>query len=273
MISLMYTTCYTYKSLWEPFLKLKNKYIDNTIPTYFCTDEIKDYKLNDNNIKVLTYGHKSNFGVNGNYYKRMLYYLHNIDTDYILYFYDDMFPLAKVDMNKLNAFVDIMNTNDNIKIIKLSTHSFPCYNGTLVNYNGIDFMKANNALDSYIMNVQPILIKKDFFIDVIYYCMFNNTIHQNGGMEIYGTEYFKNNDEFICLRIIDDIIVVNDNGGIVRSGVITDETKNMLKEKEDIDIQTYENNMIFKLTQDEYDNLGNQLKEVYANLNIQIKPE
>jgi len=265
----MYASCYTYKSLWEPFLKLRNKYIDKNIITYFCTDEIHDVVINSDNINVLNFGKKSNFSLHGNFFERYLYYLNNIDSDYILYFNDDMFPLANVSTNKLNTLIDIMRSDDNIKMIKLSTHSYPFDNGTLVEYNGLQFIKANNALDGYIMNAQPMLINRLFFIDLIKFCMIYNTCtHQNGGLELCGTDYFRMNNTYICLRVIDDIITINHAGGIVRSGIITDETKNMLKDKEDIDIITYDHNLIYKLTFDEYNLLGDRLKEEYMQLNI-----
>ncbi len=42
----------------------------------------------------------------------------------------------------------------------------------------------------------------------------------------------------------------------------------MLKDKEDIDIKTYDNNLIYELTNDELNNLGDRLKEHYNDLNI-----
>jgi hypothetical protein len=44
--------------------------------------------------------------------------------------------------------------------------------------------------------------------------------------------------------------------------------KQYFKEKEDIQIETYENNLIFKLTKDEYDCLGDRLKIEYNQNNI-----
>ena len=78
-ISLMYVSCFTYKTLWEPFFKLKNKYFgENTMKVYFCIDELKNnYNLNINNINLLNFNNKSNFTINGNLFDRYLYYLEN----------------------------------------------------------------------------------------------------------------------------------------------------------------------------------------------------
>jgi len=262
----MYATCYTYKALWLPFLKLKEKYIDPSLMTYFCTDEIKDFAINSPTTKVLSYGEKSHFGLHGNLFDRFLHHLNQIDSKYILFFIDDMFPLANV--SNLDKYTDIMDTNKNIKIIKLSKYSRAFTSGHLVNINGIDFMHANNSSDEYIMNLQPILIQKDFFIDLIHFCKQHNQLtHQNGGMEIYGTDYFRRNHHFICLRVLDDVVAVNDSGGIVRSGRISEDTKKMLKDTEDIEIETIDNNLIFKLTVDEFNAMGDRLKIEYKENN------
>lgn len=264
-------TCYTYRALWLPFLKLKEKYIDNSIVTYFCTDEIKDSVINSPNTRILSYGEKSHFSLHGNLFDRYLYYLNKIDSKYVLLFIDDMFPLANV--SNLDKYTDIMDTNENIKIIKLSKYSRVFDRGHLVNINGIDFIQANNSIDEYIMNLQPILIRKDFFIDLTNYCKHNNQLtHQNGGMEIYGTDYFRRNNHFICLRVVNDVVPVNDSGGIVRSGRISDDTKQMLKDTEGIEIETFDNNLIFKLTIDEFNVMGNRLKEEYIANNDTIYP-
>ena len=273
-ISLLYVSCYTYKSLWEPFFKLKNKYIGNAIQTYLCTDIMLDNNINFedsifNNTKILNFNQKSNFTLNGNLFDRYLYYLQQIETEYILYFYDDMFPIEKVDLNKINNLLDIMKNNESIKIIKLSLDSYPFYHGSMVYINDTVFTKAHNTFDHYIFNVQPILIRKDFFIEMVNYCKQNNKCtHQNGGLEIHGTDYFKINKDYISLRVINEVIKIPCDHGVVVSGIISEEMKQYFKEKEDIEIETYENNLIFELTKEEYDCVGDRLKIMYNEYNI-----
>jgi len=267
-LSIMYVSCDTYKSLWYPFIKLKNKYLNINNKMYLCTDIKPNIDFELNNIDILYYGNKSNFTINGNLYDRYLYYLNNITTDYILYFYDDMYPIDFIDTNIINDFITLMIQNDDIKIIKLSLESYPFLNGIQVSYNNYNFIKANNNLDDYIFNTQPILIKKNFFIDIINYCKLHNTFtHQNGGLEIYGTKYFRNTN-YICLRSISDIIKIPYSGGIVTSGILSDNMKLFLKNKEDIDIPTYDYNLIYKITKEEYDLLGDHLKEHYKNIGL-----
>ena len=107
-VSIMYASCHTYKSLWLPFLKLKDKYIGKDIVTYFCTDKLNDVLIQGENLHVLEFGQPSCFTRNGNYFDRHLYYLQKIETNYILYFYDDMFPLNYVNMDKLRTLLLIM---------------------------------------------------------------------------------------------------------------------------------------------------------------------
>lgn len=266
-LSLMYVSCNTYKSLWIPFVKLKEKYIGNDIKMYFCIDEFKNETINFNNTCVINFNQKSKFFAGGNLFKRYLYYLQNIPTDYILYFYDDMFPIQKVELNSIKKLINIMEKDKNVKIIKLSLHSAE-FSGQTIEIDDIKFVKANNKIDNYIFNTQPILIRRDIFIDIIDYCQLkDNCSHQNGGLELSGTGFFRNTN-YTALRVVNDIIHISSSSGIVTSGIIENNMKNFLKEKEGIDIQTYEHNLIFELTIDELNCLGERLKEHYKKLGI-----
>jgi hypothetical protein len=118
------------------------------------------------------------------------------------------------------------------------------------------------------MNVQPILIKRDFLIEILNYCKIHNTMgHQNGGLEVHGTEFFRKND-VTCLRVCRDIVTINYAGGIVQSGFISEDTQKLLLNKEDIIIETFGNNLIFKLTEDEYSLAGDALREDFARRGI-----
>jgi len=268
LITLMYVSCFNYKNLWSPFFKLKEKYLGDKIKTYLCIDELKNHKINFSNTEIINFNQKSIYNLNGNLYDRYLYYLNNIDSKYVIYFIDDMFILENVNLDKVNEFIQIMEQNDYIKIIKLSLMSWPFDNGTMVNYNDNKFIQADNNKDEYIMNLQPILINKKFFINIVEYCKHQdqNRLHcygQNSGLESFGTEYFKNKN-YKCLRVMDDIIKVIHPGGFVRSGVLSEEFKNYLKEKENIDIKTFKYNLIYDINDDEYNNLPQNAKD-YIN--------
>jgi hypothetical protein len=264
----MYVTCHAYKALWAPFLKLKNKYIDTQIPTYFCTDLINEGDVSTDTLHVLSYGTKSDISVEGNFYDRYLHYLDRIPTEYILYFVDDMFPLAPVSNEALNDCMELMKSDKTIQSIKLSTHSSP-FTGPLLQYKGRDFIQANTTHDPYIMNVQPLLLRRDFFIRMIHYCKVYNAFGRqsgNGGLEIYGTEFFRNTN-MKCLRVCEDIVKINYAGGIVQSGIISEDAQKVLL-TEDIVIETFGNNLIFKLTEDEYSRAGCALCEEFGRRGI-----
>jgi hypothetical protein len=151
-ISILYITCYLYKNLWNPFIKNIEKYLNN-INVYFCTDLIidKNFKINLNeNITLLEFKEESNMNSDGNYLKRLLHYLYNIDSKYILFFVDDMFlhhfsfetptlggvlsenedTFSALEMRKgvktypdLLNLLNLMKSNNNIVYSKLSHNS------------------------------------------------------------------------------------------------------------------------------------------------------
>jgi len=266
----MYLTCNLYSELWLPYLKLIKKYLEFSFDIYLCTDidinpdllkEIKKY-----NIKILIYGHLSNISSGGNLYKRITYYLNNINNNNIFVNIDDMLPSAIIKEKSINEIVDILNKNDNIKIIKLSTSSEP-YTGSIVQYNSKKFTMANTLKpDSYIFNVQPFCIKKNFFIDFLSFCELNykkyNIKHLNGGLEILGGYYFKNNHpNFIALRIVENICsFYGEPYGVVKAGVIYKNSDKILKDRENIDLKLYSKNTIFEVNEDELNRFGEHNK-------------
>lgn len=253
----MYFTCHIYKSLWEPFMKLKEKYLGNNYKLYFCTDLCGNEELNYENINILTYPEKSDNSLKGNMYDRYIDYLNKIDNEYILYFYDDMFVIKNVDNNVLDKCVKIMDNNKNIKIIKLSLDSFPFSHGTQVEYDNIKFIKADKQHDDYLFNTQPIIIERKCFIEMIEYCKLHNKIPSlNGGLEITGTIFFKKMQKYDCLRVVDEVIHVPSACGVVQAGFLNHQIDKYLQQTENIYVKRYKNNLIYELTNTEYSLLG-----------------
>lgn len=273
-LSILYLSCNLFSPLWLPFLKIIKKYIAFDIKLYICTDldidiglekEIKKYTNN-----ILIYGKKSNLNRDGNLYKRFEYYLNNIESDNILYFHDDMFPNKIIDENKILSLLEILRKNNDIKLIKLSHASYNWNHGEKIIYDGMDFKKADNQKDVYIFNIQPMLIKKNFFINFINFCENNykkyNITHMNGGLEIMGTEYYRKNKNFIALRTWDNIISVYGNDwGVVVAGIIEPKMNQELLKKEGFSIKVYDNNCLFKINQEELDIFGEHNKNRLLN--------
>lgn len=269
-ISIMYLTCNLYSELWVPFLKLIKKYLEFSVDIYLCTDidinpdlleEIKKY-----NIKILIYGELSNISSGGNLYKRITYYLNNINNNNIFLNIDDMLPRDIIKEKSINEIVDILNKNDNIKLIKLSASS-ETYTGSTVQYNSKKFYMANTSKpDSYIFNVQPFCIKKKFFLDFLSFCELNykkfNITHLNGGLEILGGTYFKNNHpNFIALKAYENVCkFYGEPFGVVRSGVVYNNLDKILKQRENIELKLYSNNTIFDVNDDELNRFGDYNK-------------
>jgi hypothetical protein len=263
-LSVLYLTCLTYKNLWNPFFELKKKYMGNNIKFYFCTDIIDDEKINYENCDLLVYGTKSNFTINGNYYDRLLFYLENIDSEYIILFVDDMFLINHVNNDLLNNILEIIEKNSNIKVIKLSDHAPNLENGTEIEINNNKFIKANNLLDNYIISLQPTLYEKNFFINLLKYIKLVNTIpHQTGGFEIFGTNYFKENQDIICLKMINPIYKIIYSGGLVVSGYAIPEYVEYLKNNENLQIKICKHGLIFEMSDEEYKCLGERHINMY----------
>lgn len=279
-VVIFYISCFNYSKLWRPFLKLREKYLcANKIKLYLCTDKLPD--LTDlrnienefDNIKILEFNEVSY--LDENYFKRYLYYLENIKENLILYMYDDMFPSNYLNYNYLMEMVKLLNNNDNIKLIKTTSYNLPINKNNIFNKN---YLVYDNKTDNYIISSQVHIIKKNIFINLINYCIKNlNKSFFKSGPNIYefmGTQYFRNKD-YICLTVfnknlfsvyynVPEDYLKNQIGcypGIVSRGTITQECLDVLKKKENIIIKTYENNMIFELTEKNYNNLGDYLKE------------
>jgi hypothetical protein len=273
-LSIMYFSCYSYKNLWNAFLQNKQKYLGNNIKMYFCIDENKENMIfnQDSNTEIISYNKRSSYKSNGNFLQRLLYSLNNINTEYIIYYYDDMFMTDYVNVDKISKILVTLQNNSNIKIVKLSNKSQP-YTGEEFKDNDIIYNKANKSIDDYLMNLQPIMIRKDFFINLINECINNIKwkIQGNSAIERVGTEYIKTfGDEVICLKTKEDIIPIINEGGILSAGILYDNFKEWLK-SENLFIKTYKNNFIYDISKEELNYIGDltveQIKTIH-NIDI-----
>ena len=267
-ICMFYITCYSYKNLWEPFLKLRDKYFTNKIKCYMCVDKMD---LNDelkiliekkySNIKFLIFNEVSNIKTNGNYFNRYLYYLDNISEDLIIYMYDDMLFSKKIDMNEFFDTCKLINETDEIKMIKLLYYNLPQKENIYYSNNSLQFSLFNNLKDHYIISGQPHIIKKNIFIDISNYCLKHivKQIEYCGPQvyEVYGTQFFRDK-KYLCLTIYKKNLfhIFRDEGavyGCVKHGQISNDTLQILKDKENIIINSY-NNFICKIDKEVIEN-------------------
>lgn len=277
-VCMFYITCYSYKKLWEPYLKLRDKYFTNKIKLYICVD-----KMNENdeiklflekkyeNIKFLIFNEVSNIKETGNYFHRYLYYLNNITEDLITYIYDDMFFCDKVNINNFNELCKLMNNSDEIKMIKLLYYNIPNNISNIFNYNELNFLKYDNSIDEYIISGQPHIIKKNILIEISNFCLYNiNKQTQYCGpqvFEVYGTIFFRNKS-CICLTIYNENIFhiykggISNSYGIVAHGKIENDTIEKIKNEENIIIKCYKNNFIFKIDNKFLENSSHKYLEI-----------
>ena len=123
------------------------------------------------------------------------------------------------------------------------------------------------------MNLQPTIIKKDFFIDLVNECINNKKwkIQGNSALERIGTEYIQTfGDDVICLKTKEDIIPIIDELGILSSGILYDKFKKWL-ETENLFITTYKNNFIYDIKGIEFNYIGDlTLEHIKTIHNIDI---
>lgn len=271
-MSILYKTCFMYKNLWNPFFSLKQKYFsDPNIKTFLCSDGnldeyFKNNKLFDN-VEFINYpGDANNRGDLSNYTHRLLYYLEKIQHCYVLYWYDDMFLVNNVDINKIEKSLELMKQNSNIKTIKLSTHSSP-FNGDIYYKNNNFFLQKNATADLYCVNLQPSIFRKDFLIDLCKFLISNKMT--NGGssdIELHGTRYFNLNSNNIALRSNINIVPIYDTGGIVSGGYINQSGLDFLK-KENICIKIHDN-FIYEKNEEHLNKISQYCFNLLKNKNL-----
>lgn len=223
-VILMYLTNYSYRNLWSPFLKIKNKYMNFDIDTLFCSDYITDNKesnfnfLRNLHLKILETNEKSDIScINGNTIKRMKFYLNEIKEDFILFNLDDMFCVNKIDECKLKQIIDIMNDFPDIALIKLSLASYPFYQGKTIKINDSYFVEANKLKDKYLMNLQPFIIRTKIFIELMDYIETipkTHNISQMSYIEVFGTTFLETSN-YRILRSETDIFPIITSMGMV----------------------------------------------------------
>jgi hypothetical protein len=208
--------------------------------------------------------------LNKNYFKRLLYYLDNIPSKYIIFFIDDMFLKTYPDTDNLSNLINLMKSNNNIIYSKLS-HNSELYSKNLYEYNNYYYKIGDNINDNYLINLQPSIFEKKFFIEYINYCLnIKNNYQENSQLEIFAggitkdTNFFINKDNYICLRPEKEIISIYDCGGIVAAGIL--HIDKVILEKNNIYIKVYKNNMIYEINENILMKLGEQNKyKLYVN--------
>ncbi len=267
-ISILYCSCYMYRSLWTPFMELKRRYFNNdSIQMYICTDGPLDgIRAKVGDLPILHYHDPANN--NTNYITRVISYLRRIDTKYVIFWYDDMFLTAPVDWASFNDALALMEATPQVKLVKLSQCSWP-FSGAILQSGETCFQAASPA-DPYVMNVQPTLFDREFLLNVMEEVDKNPSKNGPSDFESFGTPIAVGKP-FVYLRSMHNTIPVFGDGGVVRGGVVFPEAQAFL-DKEGVRIETCERNCIYDIREKaNTDTLNQHLKyELGAWFNIHV---
>jgi hypothetical protein len=257
-VSILYCSCYMYRTLWSPFFQLKERYFnDPSIPVYLGTDGSEEgvRACLPPGVTLLRYPEPANN--NTNYITRVRWYLRSIPSKYVVFWYDDMFLSAPVDRDAFAKACALMNTDHRVKLIKLSLHSYPFTGETYSTPLGT--FQRSSSTDPYVLNVQPAVFDREFLLSVL--DEVDRVAVKNGpsDFETHGTSV-AGRLPYLYLRSTSDILPILNDGGVVRSGIVYPEARAFL-DREGIAIQTYGQNCIYDLSDPSNTNtLNPQLK-------------
>lgn len=254
-VSILYCSCYMYRALWAPFrVGLERYWPDRPYPFYLCTDgPLDDIKGQVGDTQVL---HSKEPADNTrNYIARVLSYLQSVSTKYVLFWYDDMFLSGPVQTKAVEDAVARMDADPRIKVIKLSS----CSSRFTGNIQGA-FQEAHPS-DSYILNVQPSLLDREFLLEVLREVNLQPNLNGPSDYEVYGTESALKRP-YVYLRSLVDLVPVFRDGGVVRAGIVDAEARAFLA-REGLSLPTDDRGCI-------YDSRDPALT---ATLNPQLKQE
>lgn len=265
-ISIVYVSCFMYRNLWRPFLELKLKYIGDKIPFYLCTDGPIDEILKITpGVNVLHFDKPANN--NTNYITRLIHYLKKVDTKYVLFWYDDMFPTDTVRWPIVEEIYAHMESNPTVKLVKCSIHSSPFRGNTYT--IGTNVFTQSSPSDGYVMNVQPTVFDRTFLLDVMEEVDRSTVKNGPSDFETIGTEIAIRKG-YVYLKSQTDIIPVFGDGGVVRAGILLPEANEFLK-NHNIHVETYAKNCIYDVyDKANTDTLNDQLKLELRWFNIHV---
>ena len=130
-------------------------------------------------------------------------------------------------------------------------------------YNNYNYRIGDNINDNYLINIQPSIFEKKFFIEYVKHCLSSNLEYSgNSSLEVFAggitknLNFFLKKENYICLRPEKEIINIYDCGGLVVAGIL--HINKEILENNDIYIDVYKNNMIYEINENILIKLGNQ---------------
>jgi hypothetical protein len=155
-IALIVHACDRYQLLFEGFYHFfkENGGLDLPIKKYFFTEQLDVHFEGFENIKT----------GNGQWTDRLANGLNQIESDYIIYFQEDMWldkPLSNTFLESVYSFIN----SKNVKLLKL--HSSEVYNteGVGIFIDGLQMAVVNKSKSEYLMSHQVSIWEKKFLLN------------------------------------------------------------------------------------------------------------
>ncbi|WP_277235154.1 hypothetical protein [Phocaeicola salanitronis] len=162
--SILVNTCDRFEDCWQPFFKLWSIYWKDCTGRIYLNTEYKDYSYPGINIIPVK-------GCAAHHIPRnqriswsicLRWALESINTDIVLYMQEDYFLTNKVDNEKVEYYVSLMENNPDITCIQLTSEGIPATNKSSID----QLYHSDNNYFSYV-SCQASLWRKDVLLKLI----------------------------------------------------------------------------------------------------------
>lgn len=227
--TIIVSTSKSYESILKVFINFFKVNFSNLINLIVVSDNLNENLFKGQNIKV--------FCNETNWSSRMLYTVKNIQTDYILFFFEDFIIKNKIKHQDLNQIFNYIKKN-NIDYFKLNCSKRKIYN-KLNLHNGITIgdIPIN---DPYPLPLQVAFWKKNFFAETLQFNLnqwqFEHNIKKYLNLKNYKRVTIVNNPP----------IIYYDRGLVIKGEIVRKELRFLNKNKYNL-ITDMKKENLFKL--------------------------
>lgn len=161
-VTILVNSCDKYESVWDPFFRLLLKqWPECKNYKFVLNSETKTYNCDFLNVKTVCGGTKVTWS------QRLKNVLHQIESEYVLYFLEDFFLLQKVSNDTLLEAVNYMKENADVGYIGLKynpVHNFK--NESQVDFSS-HFLNKDDVITVNRVNSMTALWRKDWLISLL----------------------------------------------------------------------------------------------------------
>lgn len=150
-MTMLILSCNKFSDLWDGHVKqLEENWNERNIKTYIVTDEPTDQKFP--NVEIIVAEGQPEWS------DRLKYALSLVDTEYVFVTLDDYFLIKKVNSQRINELVSMMDA-ENIDYVRLFPHPKGATKEKLKNYSQVSWI---NTDETYSVNLYSGIWKKNF---------------------------------------------------------------------------------------------------------------